>query len=294
MENLTDEKLYELCKMYGARALEWRRKFIGLLPEVERRKLYEKKGFVSVFEFAAKMAGVSREQVQRVLQLDRKFDDKPILKDALINGEISANKLAKIAAIATVENQDILLNQSKILNCRALETLARDVRNEHESGGRMRRESGNQNGLFETKIEDESVHVNTLAKVENLAKLNLSDEVVEKLLELKDRGLDLNELILEFLEKREKEIEGKKLEIAREMEGAVSRHIPTKVKKVIRDEYGTKCALTNCKKSAEALHHTARFCLTKEHNPYFMAPLCREHHEIAHSIDLKVFERKGR
>ncbi len=61
MENLTDEKLYELCKMYGARALEWRRKFIGLLPEVERRKLYRKKGFASVFEFAAKLAGVSQK-----------------------------------------------------------------------------------------------------------------------------------------------------------------------------------------------------------------------------------------
>lgn len=29
-------------------------KFIGLLPEVYRRKLYEKKGFSSIFEFGAR------------------------------------------------------------------------------------------------------------------------------------------------------------------------------------------------------------------------------------------------
>ncbi|MBI5754420.1 hypothetical protein HZA40_04730, partial [Candidatus Peregrinibacteria bacterium] len=61
---LTDQNLYELCKTYGTRALEWRRKFIGLLPEVNKRKLYQKKGFGSIFEFAKKLAGLSEEQVR--------------------------------------------------------------------------------------------------------------------------------------------------------------------------------------------------------------------------------------
>ena len=76
--NLSDENLFKLCRIYGARALEWRNKFIGLLPEVNRRRLYEQKGFSSIFEFAAKLAGVSREQLGTVLSLDRKFEDKPL------------------------------------------------------------------------------------------------------------------------------------------------------------------------------------------------------------------------
>ena len=48
---MTDEKLYELAKMYGRNALVWRQKFMGLLPEVEKRKLYERKNFGSIFEF---------------------------------------------------------------------------------------------------------------------------------------------------------------------------------------------------------------------------------------------------
>lgn len=63
---LTDQELYRKAKLYGKNALLWRRKFMGLLPEVERRRLYEKKGFGSVFEFSFKLAGLSEEQVRRV------------------------------------------------------------------------------------------------------------------------------------------------------------------------------------------------------------------------------------
>jgi len=30
---ITDKKLYQLCKTFGTRALVWRQKFIGLLPQ---------------------------------------------------------------------------------------------------------------------------------------------------------------------------------------------------------------------------------------------------------------------
>ncbi|MBI5753601.1 hypothetical protein HZA40_00465, partial [Candidatus Peregrinibacteria bacterium] len=71
--NLTDQNLYQLCKNYGQQALHWRQKFIGLLPEVNRRKLYEKKGFGSIFEFAKKLAGLSEEQVKLTLNLEKRF-----------------------------------------------------------------------------------------------------------------------------------------------------------------------------------------------------------------------------
>ncbi|HLG25330.1 MAG TPA: hypothetical protein VI588_00865, partial [Candidatus Gracilibacteria bacterium] len=66
---MSDEKLFRLCKYYGEQARAWRQKFCGLLPEVNRRKLHERKGFGSIFEFAKKLAGLSEEQVRRVLNL---------------------------------------------------------------------------------------------------------------------------------------------------------------------------------------------------------------------------------
>ena len=272
---LSDEKLYELCRQYGRQALEWRNKFAGLLPEVNRRKLYQKKGFGSVFEFAFKLAGLSEAQVKLALSLDKKFADKPALKELLTRGKVSVGKLVRVAAVATVENQVFLADQVRLLPKSALETLARDMKNE-KAGDLPGQKNVEQNGLFESKNEG----------------LRLSDEVVCKLVELQNKGIDVNGLILELLKKREEKIEAKKEEIARDAKEGKSRYVSVKTQRVLRDEHGTKCAVPSCKKLAGALHHTARFCLTKEHNPYFMAPLCRYHHAIAHSIDLKVVKRK--
>lgn len=341
---LTDEKLYELCKQYGLRALMWRQKFTGLLPEVFRRKLHQKKGYGSIFEFAARLAGLSEEQVRRVLNLERSFSDKPALKSLLENGEVSVNKLAKIASIATLENQDFLAGQARLLSTRSLETLARD-----EKYVRNLDAFGHQNGSNQTQIDGESVHVNThlqgsdgnvkfqqsseISKnpdtprahqitIKDLKILeNFSEELKSKLLELQQKGININQLLLEFLNNRELEIAREKEQIAEEMhekssaagERALgvyekralwvhekaaqtnapetqkppSRYIPVKIKKLLKKEFGDKCSMPNCQKPAEQIHHTQRFAMSQNHDPRYMAHLCKEHHQIAHSIDIK-------
>lgn len=93
LSNITDENLFVLCRQYGEKARYFRQKFISLLPEINRRRLYEKKGFSSVFEFAAKLCGLSEEQVCVALSLEKNFEDKPLLKKLLVTGEVSINKL---------------------------------------------------------------------------------------------------------------------------------------------------------------------------------------------------------
>jgi hypothetical protein len=137
MINLTDEKLFSLCKIYGAQALEARNKFLGLLPEVNRRELAEKmkgrswlarRGFKSIFEFAYKMAGASEKHVRKVLNLEINLKDKPSLYHALTTGEISVNKLARISVIATKENAPDLTEMAKNLPQKALEVFVKEER----------------------------------------------------------------------------------------------------------------------------------------------------------------------
>src|SRR4030043_1399160 len=118
LKNLSDKDLYTICKKCGAAALEARRKFAGLLPEVYAREMAErekgrswlkKRGFLSIYEFAAKLAGMSRDQVDLVIRLEKRFEDKPVLRDALVGGNVSANKLARVVSIATSENQHDIL-----------------------------------------------------------------------------------------------------------------------------------------------------------------------------------------
>lgn len=314
---ITDGELFQLCKTYGKNALLWRRKFIGLLPEVNRRQLYERKGFSSIFEFAARLAGVSREQVKLALNLENRFGDKPILKEALVSGEISINKLAKIASIATIENQECLVEQAKLLPCRTLETLVRDEKllmaPTVEDNGMILFQNndiktGNQNGFLERENEPKSLHVNSnlqhcsglvkSGKIDtvNSPELKLSDAVTERLQELQRRGIDVNQLLMEFLDKRAEEIEQEKEEIAEELNQSDSRkskYIKVKIRKIIHREHGTKCSMPTCDKPAVELHHTLRFSLYQSHDPRYIAPLCHDHHLIAHSIDRRFREKRA-
>ncbi len=258
---LTDEKLYELCKRYGAEARLWRQKFIGLLPEVNRRHLYEAKGFQSIFEFAAKLGGLSADQVRLALNLEKRFEDKPVLKKMLESGEASINKLTRIVSIATPENEEALAEKIKVLPKSALDTWVRDSRSKSLPG--------------QTGFE-------------------MADDVRAELNELYSRGINVNGFLREALKRRRAEISDAKEKLAAITQPAKSRYIPIKIKKILKREYGDKCSIATCRKPAKVIHHTQRFSLSHDHNPQFLAPLCKEHHVIAHSIDLKYHERSSR
>ncbi len=275
----SDQKLLYLCHKYGNQARFWKQKFAGLLPEVNRRKLYEQKGFGSIFEFAARLAGMSEEQVRRVLNLEKKFESTPLLKNMLINGEASVNKLARIASIVTPDNEEILANQVKLLSKNALETLVKDEK---------------QNGSSVPGHNSENPE----------KELQLSSEVKQQLLELQEKGLDLNQLLQEFLNRRKEELEQAKEDAAKELinrqaeslckdQNQPSRYISMKIKKLITQEFGTKCSMPTCQKLSENIHHTQRFSLAHTHDPRYLAPMCKEHHLIAHSIDVKFQEKRS-
>ena len=253
---------------FGKEALEARGRFIGLLPEVNRRRLYEKQGCSSIFEFAAKLAGISEEQVRRVLRLERRFEDKPALQGLLLEGKVSINKLARVASIATPENEEELSEKVRILPRTALETYVRDERIFQ-----------NQNGLGKPLFEAKTVHVQAF---------QLSEKVLEELNRLQEQGQDVNQILLELLEKRRQEIQEKKVQIAEEIEPTTSRYMPIKIRRIVKEEFGKKCAIATCKKASEEIHHTQRFSLGRSHDPHFLAPLCHDHHLLAHAVDAKV------
>lgn len=285
---LSDQELFTLCQEYGSKARFWRQKFAGLLPEVYRRKLFFQKGFGSIYEFAAKLAGMNEEQVRLVLNLEKKFTDKLILKDLLVNGEVSVHKLARVASIATVDNQDTLAEKLKMLPKSAIETLVRDEKYMVE-----KMDTQNQGLPGDSNLQQSLQNVNDHIDLSQrgtqmpILQLQLSDEVINKLLALQQKGININEFILELLQKREMEIAQEKEKIAAESEKTNSRYIPAKTRELLKKEFGNKCSIDGCTKNAEAIHHTQRFSIGQNHNPKFLAPLCKNHHVIAHSVDRK-------
>ena len=336
------EKIHQQFKYCGRKAIQFRQQCIGMLPQIFKEKIYEKKGFKSIFEYAAKFAGLSEKQVKRGLSIHERVEDKPALRELLEKGEVSINKLAKIVSIVTTENQEVLADQVKLLSCRALETLVRDEKfaQQNISGtnpGTARGNSTgenisecheNQNGLQKALFDHNFVHVNKseleneteFAQLPELLNLKLTTSNFQKLLELQEKGIDINRLISEMLENREDEIAKEKETIAQQINQKLligiaiagnherqndsqyhatkstntpSRYIPIKIKRLIRKEQGTKCSMPNCQKPAEQIHHTQRFALAGTHDPRYIAQLCRDHHQIAHTIDLKYHEMRS-
>ncbi|MBU2523608.1 hypothetical protein KKG71_00240 [Patescibacteria group bacterium] len=107
--DLSDKDLYNLCRKYGSDAKMWSRKFAALLPLVERRRIYKKRGFYSIHEFAAKLGGLNRKTVDEVLRTYKKVEGKPLLTKEIekvgwgkvravtsISGEIEEKKLVEM------------------------------------------------------------------------------------------------------------------------------------------------------------------------------------------------------
>ncbi|MBU1703298.1 hypothetical protein KJ951_02740, partial [Patescibacteria group bacterium] len=127
------EKFHQTFKYCGAKHREFRNRCIGMLPRILEERIYEKKGFDSIGEYAGKLAGISRAQIGLTLSLHRKFKDKPALKELLVSGKVGLSKLARVASIATTENQEFLSVQALLLSQKALETLVRDLRAAQQS-----------------------------------------------------------------------------------------------------------------------------------------------------------------
>ena len=275
MENIetfaewSDERILVTCVRYGEEARKWKNKFLGLLPEVDRRKLYLQKGFSSVVHFAQVVGGVSEEQVKNVLRLESRFSEMPHLHRLLTSGEVSVHKIERVASIAEPGNEEFLADQVQMLSKTALDTLVRDAK----------------------YVEVKSLDVQT-SVVQVVVPLR--EEVGKELLELREKGIDIDAELRLFLEQRKAQIEAQKEAIGENCQETDSRYVPQAVRDILQKEYGTKCSMPGCTRPSEELHHTQRFSLAKRHDPRYMALLCNPHHQIAHSKDVKIQEIKTR
>lgn len=334
------EKLHLAFKYFGAKHREFRNKCIGMLPRILEEKIYEKKGFDSISEYAGKLAGLSRAQVGLTLGLHDRFKDKPALKELLESGKVGLSKLARVASIATKENQKFLAAQVMLLSQSALETLVRDMRAAEKTAGEvvgevagvpagqlflipdgchkpqdaskvLRTQKVAEGGMVEVAAQPVAAQhavaspaaapqpaapqpaAPQLAAPLELLKLKLSKINLEKLLQLQGKGMDINQLIAAALAAREEEITQEKVRLSAEAQakaqigGSTSRYVKVVIKKILKKEYGDRCAKPGCQKLATQTHHADRFAMSAIHDPQFMAPLCAEHHQIAHSIDMK-------
>lgn len=288
-EKLTDSELYKLAQEYGLRAKQWMRKFEGLLPEIYRRKLYKRRGFASIHEFSAKLAGMSHEKVDKILRLSNQLEDKPALKALLESGTASYCKIEKVAYVATPETEEAWAEKVLTVPQPALELCVQEARKNN------REEVTLQSNFIPEKVTDEFSTISFKIGTELEYELRLLKQKLEK-----EQGetLGFAEVLQELL-KAYKSNQGQKPAPKRIIQlcpncikekanesaqwTETKRPIPMAVQHLVTARQNDKCAFPNCKKPPEIFHHTLRFALSKTHNPDYIVHLCTPHERLAHA-----------
>jgi hypothetical protein len=277
--NLTDWELYKKCQEIGNLCLKYRKQFLGLLPEVERRKLYLQHGMHSIYEFAAKLAGVSREVVNEVLRIHRLLNNAPILQEKLVSGEIPYTKLRPIAKIVIQETEKVWLEKVETMSRPTLEVYVKEMKEqekEHPTGS-IPVGCGSLPWKAEKDYEILSMKVNR----RTAAKMRVLKQRFEKKLR---KPLNWDETLQEILKLAEGKMQRKTLQRNTD---ATKRYIPATIRNQVLEKNQGICDAPNCNKPGIIFHHVERLALKPEHKPEKIKYLCKAHERIAHHSLIK-------
>ena len=226
-----DRRLHQQFSEYGRNAREWMKKCVLLLPEIERNRIWEKKGFHNIYEYSAKLAGMNHDTVVDGLRVLKKVEDKPELLK--IVEEKGYRAVKPIACIATKENAGFWAEKARIMSVHTLETYVREVKKNENlmkngklipkdcltNAEKYRFEKDeNQNGLFEPNFgvfERHETAENIDFPQKKAILIFVEPEIAAQLEKLKGQG-GWNELMKEYLELRNEKLEKMRLEIESE------------------------------------------------------------------------------
>ena len=252
------QDLHVRFQMYGRNAREWTRKCALLLPEIVRERVWEKKGFDSVYTYARVLAGMGRNAVDDALRILHSIENMPELQKVVEMKGLNA--VRPIVAVATPETELFWAEKAMEMSKHTLELYIKE-RREFRTG------TGN-NAEFP---EQQAIEKTTLT-------LDLDPEVARKLEKLKGKDGDWNTLMMELLELREKILAQEKPE----EKVTESRHIPAAIERYVIDRARGVCEFRACAKKYEILHHIQRFALERVHDPSRIVALCKPHERMVH------------
>ncbi len=261
-----EHELHAKFVEYGTNAKRWMRQCVLLLPEINRLAIWHKKGFGSIYEYAAKLAGMSRNAVDDALRILEKIADKPNLQ--LVAEAKGLGAVRPVVTIATPETEKFWAQKAASMSVHTLETYVREVK----------KQGGVDIFRHVTEIQNKEESEVTVKQAEKVKiTMDLDRATAEKLLKLKGQG-DWNTLMQELLKLREEKLAAE----APEPVLNAKRYIPARIKHHVLQKTNGQCAYPGCAKPYKIFHHTRRFALQREHDSQTLVPLCTAHERIAH------------
>ena len=228
---------------YGKNAKYWLRRCEMLLPEIAREEIWKKKRFSSIYEYAAKLAGMNHEKVNECLRIMKHIEDKPELLEVAEKKGLGA--VRPVVTIATKETAKLWAEKVEVMSKHTLITYVRDYKT----------------GRPGTADEQEVT-------------IKLNSKLAKRFEAFKKRaGFEI--LLEKFMDEVEAQPKPEPVKTA-------SPYIPAKIKKHVAAKTNGLCAHPDCNKPAVEFHHTKRFSLNHEHHPDNITHLCKAHHDLCH------------
>lgn len=302
---------------FGGIAKEWTRKCALLLPEIEKHEIWRKKHFRDIYDYALKLAGISRSSVDDALWVLKKIENKPTLMKVVERKGINA--VRPIVAILNEQNADFWAEKAMTMSRHTLEIYVKEIKNsEQENFSEIKNQTNdvdknqNQIGLFEAinaplrrtgpdfPIPEENQKITTFqvegdlekgemqigvvqpstaeAVTKKIVAMPLDPQILAQLEKLKGENGDWNDLMKQLLQIREVHLEAQKPEPVK----SDSHYIPAKIDKHVTAKTNGQCAFPGCNKKIKIKHHTKRFALEKVHDSDSIYGLCKPHERLAH------------
>ncbi len=300
-QKTTINTLHTQFKTYGRNAREWMRKCIMMLPAIDRERVWERKKFRSIHEYAGRLAGMSHDTVNDALRILRVAEHMPDIMKVIEERGINAVK--PIVTLLTINNQKFWADKIRTMSQHTLQMYRQGLENQNERRATMGisvtmpdtpniqpinlfeldiigrgAPSETESFLQQQAIEiPEQSGTGTGSPIQKTIPMQLNSKIAAQLEKLKGQG-DWNMLMQEFLEQRAKILQDKKPQPVT----TSSRHIPAAIEKYIKERSRNTCEFQGCIKPYTILHHTQRFALEHIHNPDHIVALCTEHERLAH------------
>ena len=102
---------------------------LHILPEIYAQEIHIQKGYPNIYEYAGKLAGLSKLVVQKVLRAEPHLENKPKLKAAI--AKVGIHKVDIVARISNPENESAWAEKVKNMSKPAIQELAKEVRAKH-------------------------------------------------------------------------------------------------------------------------------------------------------------------
>jgi len=259
INKLTDRELHKLAQKYSKAIHRNRKLFAALLPVVNDRRIYKKYKFHSIYEYAAKLAYMSHQTVDRILRLDKKLENKPVLKQKFKTAQIPWSKIEVVERAATPKTEKEWAVKAENMSKSSLQILVKDFAGEVPPRPQAKNSTHTLEN-FRMKLDQQ-----TIAQLRILKK-QLEKEKKELL--TWNQTINLITKILEPPKAKPRK---------RKKTTKATRYIPVHIKRKLPK----LCSYPTCSKPADHIHHPERFAKKRSHSN--LKPLCKSHHEIAHN-----------